>query len=184
MSFKHKITALISIMLMLVIILSMIFIFNRSSDILKVEAEKYMEAQLDRANENVSLLLKRIVLETENLSLDQNIKDYFTEDLSQEFTDKYLDNLMDKKNADGLLYMDLFLVNHEGIIVSAAMKDAVGVDVSSRSYFKEAYLKKEAATSDIILSRADKTQIVITLIPTRNSDYEVIGYTGIAIFAT
>lgn len=184
MSFKHKITALISLMLMLVILLSMFFIFSRSSEILKVEAEKYMEAQLDRANENVSLLLKRIVLETENLSLDQNVKDYFMKKRSGEFTDKYLENLMNKKNADGLLYMDLFLVNHDGIIVSAAMKDAVGIDVSSRPYFKSAHLKKITDTSDIILSRADETQIVITLTPTRNSDDEVIGYTGIAIFAT
>ncbi len=36
-----------------------------------------MEAQLDRANENVRLLFNRIVLETEKLSMDHVVQGYF-----------------------------------------------------------------------------------------------------------
>ncbi len=91
---------------------------------------------------------------------------------------------MVQKNIQELLYMDLFLVDHHGKIVSAAMDEAVGIDVTSRQYFKTAVKEGLTDTSDIILSRADQTQIVITLTPTINEDGEVLGYTGIAIFAT
>lgn len=159
-------------------------IYNQSSDILNKEAENFMNAQLDRANENVSLLLKSIVLETEKLSLDQNVNAYFQKTLSQQESDEFLKKLMEKKNEKRPVYMDLFLVNSKGIIVSAAMPEAIGVNVNGRNYFKTAVLKQITNTSDIIFSRADQTQIVITLTPTYNEKKIVTGYTGIALFAT
>lgn len=184
MTIKRKMTILISSMLMLVVLLSIVFIYNESSNILKSEAEKYMEAQLNRANENITLLLNSTVLETEKLSLEPNVINYFSNSFSQEKSDDYLDRLMDEKNENERLYFDLFLVSKEGIIVSAAMKEAVGVDVSSRSYFNRAVKDQSTKTSDIILSRADKTQIVISITPAYNEKKESIGYACVAIYAT
>jgi signal transduction histidine kinase len=184
MTIKRKMTILVSTMLISIVLLSIVFIYNESSEILKNEAETYMAAQLDRANENVTLLFKTIVLETDRLSLEHHVVDYFEGTLSQKASDEYLTDLMAEKNAEELLYFDLFLMNHQGIIVSAAMDSAIGVDVGSREYFKKAVRTKETNTSDIILSRADKTQIVITIAPTYNSEGETIGYTGVAIYAT
>lgn len=184
MSLKKRITFLISLMLILMIIVSINAIYHQSSKILNEEAESRMTAQLDRANENVSLLLKSIVLETEKLSLDSMVKGYFLENVSQVDSDLFLMELMDKKNMDRPVYMDLFLVDHDGMIVSAAMPEAVGIDVNGRNYFQTAVFRQVTNTSDIILSRADQTQIVITLTPTHDEEGEVIGYTGIAIFAT
>lgn len=183
MSLKHKTTMMVGLMLVLMIIVSINAIFHQSSKMLNEESEIMMNAQLDRANENVSLLLKSIVLETENLSLDHNVKAYFQGNFTQEESDVYLENLMAQKNDQRPVYMDLFLVNHDGIIVSAAMPEAVGIDVSGRMYFQRAYFDNITNTSDILLSRADQTQIVITLTPTYNQNNQVIGYTGIAIFA-
>ncbi len=184
MTIKRKMTMLISSMLMLIVLLSIVFIYNESSNLLKVEAEEFMASQLDRANENVALLLKTIVLETEKLSLEDNVSRYFDGTLSQDDSDTYLAALMSEKNEEKLLYFDLFLMDHEGYIVSAAMKEAVGVNVGSRTYFRRAVEEQITNTSDIILSRADKTQIVITIAPTYNNDGETIGYTGVAIYAT
>ncbi len=184
MTLKHKITLMINIMLIIMVVVSIKAIFNQSSNILNDEAETSMNAQLDRANENVTLLLKNIVLETEKLSLNQNVENYFQGDFGQKQSDQFLTDLMELKNKERPVYMDLFLVSKEGTIVSAAMAEAVGIDVSGRSYFKNAVITQATDTSDIILSRADNTQIVITLTPTENGDGEVIGYTGIAIFAT
>lgn len=184
MSLKNKITLMISLILIVMILVSINAIFNQSSAILNDEAEAGMIAQLDRANENVTLLLKNIVLETEKLSLDQRVKDYFAGTLSQEASDRFLTELMERKNEVRPVYMDLFLVDHEGIIVSAAMDEAVGIDVNARQYFMDTVQDRKTHTSDIILSRADNTQIVITLTPTSDNEGQVIGYTGIAIFAT
>ncbi len=184
MSIKHKTTLLVGVMLIVMIIVSINAIFHQSSKILNEESEIMMNAQVDRANENVSLLLKSIVLETEKLSLNHKVKEYFKGTLSQENSDAFLENLMADKNNDRPVYMDLFLVDHEGMIVSAAMPEAVGIDVSGRMYFQRALFDKKTNTSDILLSRADQTQIVITLTPTYNEKSQVIGYTGIAIFAT
>jgi len=171
-------------MLMLVVLLSIVFIYNESSNILKDEAEAYMAAQLDRANENVGLLLKTIVLETEKLSLEDTVRAYFKGTLSQEKSDTYLRELMDEKNMEALLYFDLFLMDAQGYIVSAAMDSAVGVNVGSRTYFKRAVVDQVTNTSDVIFSRADKTQIVITITPTRDETGRTIGYTGVAIYGT
>jgi len=184
MSIKHKTTLMVGIMLIIMIIVSINAIFHQSSKILNEESENIMNAQLDRANENVSLLLKSIVLETEKLSLNHNVKDYFNGTFSQNESDMYLETLMAEKNEQGPVYMDLFLVDHDGMIVSAAMPEAVGIDVSGRMYFQRALFDEVTNTSDILLSRADQTQIVITLTPTYSEDNQVIGYTGIAIFAT
>lgn len=184
MSLKRKITLLISFMLILMILVSIKAVYMQSSRILNEDAETRMISQLSRANENVSLLFKSIVLETEKLSFDQYVKDYFNGTLSEASCDAYLTTLMAEMNHERPVYMDLFLVDHQGIIVSAAMAEAIGVDVNSRHYFQSAVAHKETNTSDIILSRADQTQIVITLTPTYGLDGEVLGYTGIAIFAT
>ena len=184
MSLKRKITFLISMMLIIMILISIKAIYTQSSKILNEEAEIRMTAQLSRANENVSLLFKSIVLETEKLSLDRHVKDYFTGAITGAESDAYLTQLMEDMNHVRPVYMDLFLVDHNGIIVTAAMAEAVGVDVNGRQYYKHAVEMKEINTSDIILSRADQTQIVITLTPTYGNDGEVLGYTGIAIFAT
>ena len=184
MSLKKKITFYTSMMLIGIILVSIVFIYNGSNKILQMEAERYIEAQLDRANENINLLLNNIVLETEKLSYDHKIRGFFNKENEANELNAYLSNLMEEKNSKKPLYMDLFLVNFDGIIVSAAMEDAIGVDVSNRTYFKDTVKNKVSNTSDIILSRADNTQIVITLTPTINEDNEVIGYTGIAIFAT
>ncbi len=184
MTIKQKMTLIISSMLMLMVLISIIFIYNESSNILREEADKYMGAQLDRANENISLLLKSVVLETEKLSMDDNVSGYFLGTHSQEKSDDYLDDMMAEKNEDDLLYFDLFLMDVDGIIVSAAMEEAVGIDVSSRAYFQRAIGGIGTNTSDIILSRADKTQIVITISPVYQSDGHVLGYVGIAIYAT
>lgn len=184
MTIKRKMTLLISTMLMLIVLISIVFIYNESSNILETEAEKYMAAQLDRANENISLLLKTVVLETEKLSLDKKVIDYFDDTYEQELSDAYLTEMMREKNEKKLLYFDLFLMDHEGDIVSAAMEEAVGIDVSSRQYFKRAVDYQATNTSDIILSRADKTQIVITISPVYDENDQVLGYVGIAIYAT
>jgi len=184
MTIRRKMTMLISSMLTLIVLLSIVFIYSESSKILQSEAEKYMAAQLDRANENVALLLKTVVLETEKLSLEENVLAYFTHDLSQTASDDFLTDLMATKNAEDPLYFDLFLMSHDGIIVSAAMGEAVGVDISSRTYFKRAVKDQITNTSDIILSRADNTQIVITISPVQTSRGETVGYAGVAIYAT
>ncbi|MBN2899563.1 MAG: sensor histidine kinase [Clostridia bacterium] len=184
MTIKRKMTLIVSMMLMMIVLLSIVFIYNKSSEILVEEAEDYMAAQLDRANENVALLLKTIVLETERLSLEDKVVNYFNGSFSQVDSDRYLTDLMALKNEEELLYFDLFLMNHDGIIVSAAMAEAVGVDVGSRAYFQKALREGVTNTSDIILSRADNTQIVITIAPTYDGAGRTVGYTGVAIYAT
>lgn len=184
MTIKRKMILLISSILMFIVLLSIVFIYNESSNILKDEAEKYMAAQLDRANENIGLLLKTIVLETEKLSAEDQVVGYFNGRLAQTLSDTYLTDLMAEKNRVQPLYFDLFLMDHDGIIVSAAMAEAIGVDVGSRIYFQKALNEGLTNTSDIILSRADKTQIVITISPVENPEGVTIGYAGMAIYAT
>lgn len=183
MTIKKKMIILISSMLMVVVLMSIVFIYYESSKILKNESEHYIESQLDRAFENINFLLKTITLETEKLSLDNKVIACLSGDNSIDETNYYLKSLLSEKNEKDQFYFDLFLINNDGIIISSAMDEALGLNVNNRMYFRKAKEQKMTNTSDVIYSRADKTQIVITIGPTYNNKNEIVGYTGVAIYA-
>ncbi|WP_240841705.1 sensor histidine kinase [Acidaminobacter sp. JC074] len=181
MTIKERMIIIISVVFSIVILISTSMFYRQSSEIMNRDAEIRMQEQLERAKENVSLLLSNIILETEKLSYDAYVIDYFNGEKTQDEMDTYLDHLMLEKNKERPFYMDLFLMSKEGYIVSAAVDSAIGiVDGNKRWYFKNAVETGQTSTSDVISSQATFTQIVINMTPVIE-DERVLGYFGLAI---
>lgn len=184
MTVKTRMAFLIGMIFSVVILVTTAIFYKQSSEILNRDAEIRMAEQLDRAKENVSLLLSNIILETEKLSYDRQILDFFDGVTSVEEMNAYFDALMYEKNESRPVYMDLFLMSKEGEIVSAAVDSAIGnVDGNKRWYFKNAKKTGQTSTSDVITSQATSTQIVITMTPISLNN-EIVGYFGLAIHAS
>lgn len=184
MTRKTRMAFFISFVFSVIILMATSMIFKQSSEILNRDAENRMVEQLERAEENISLLLDNIVLDTEKLSRNQTVIDYFNKQVTDEEMNMYLESLMIEKNEKRPVYMDLFLMNSEGAIVSAVVKDAIGtVDGKKRWYFINTVETGVTSTSDVLSSQANQVQIVITLTPIVDNN-QVKGYFGLAIYAS
>ncbi|MBB6217293.1 signal transduction histidine kinase [Anaerosolibacter carboniphilus] len=183
MSLKRRITLTICSMIILLLTLISYIIYNKSASIINKDAEAYMESQLDRAQENIDLLIKINQLETEKLSLDLNVKSFLDHKMSVRALNNHLTAMMQEKNNSSNYYMDLFIINKEGHIVATTMPSAMDLDLSTRKYFQEAKDFKKTVTSDILTAKSDGSLIIITVSPIINDAKQVIAYAGTAIYA-
>ncbi|SCY61244.1 ATP-binding protein [Alkaliphilus peptidifermentans] len=183
MSLKRRITLTICSIIIFILIIMSYIIYNKSATIINHDAENLMKAQLDRAQENIDLLIKITQLETEKLALDLKVKSFLEGKVDAETLNKYLTILMNEKNNINNIYMDLFILNEEGRIVSSTMAEAMNLDLSTREYFQESQTLKKTVTSDILIAKSDGTMIIITVSPIMNSSNQVLSYAGIAIYA-
>lgn len=184
MTRKTRMALLISFIFSIIILMATSMIYKQSSEILNRDAENRMVEQLERAEENISLLLDNIVLDTEKLSRNQMVIDFFNDQVTVTEMNDYLDKLMSEKNEKRPVYMDLFLMNSEGAILSAVVKDAIGtVDGKKRWYFINTLETGVTSTSDVLSSQANQVQIVITLTPIVDNN-QIKGYFGLAIYAS
>ncbi|WP_432405268.1 sensor histidine kinase [Wukongibacter sp. M2B1] len=183
MSLRRRITLTIcSIIILLMVLLSGI-IYTRSANILNKEAERYMLSQLDRASENIDLLIEINRLETEALSLNEKVMAFLHNRMNTNEMNSFLVNEMGERNLKGNYYKDLFILNKEGRIIATCMPEAVDLDLSTREYFIESRESKSTIVSDILVARSDGSLIVITVSPIISISEKVLGYAGIAMKA-
>jgi len=183
MSLRRRITLTIcSIIILLMVLLSGI-IYTRSANILNKEAERYMLSQLDRASENIDLLIEINRLETEALALNEKVMAFLHNKMNTDKMNNFLVNEMSEKNLKGNYYKDLFILNNEGKIIATCMPEAVDLDLSTRGYFIKSKESKETVVSDILVARSDGSLIVITVSPIVNIKEKILGYAGIAMKA-
>jgi signal transduction histidine kinase len=95
----------------------------------------------------------------------------------------HLITMMQQKNNSSNYYMDLFILNKAGHVVSTTMPSAMNLDLSIRKYFQEAKKSKKTVTSDILTAKSDGSLIIITVSPILDASNEVIAYAGTAIYA-
>lgn len=183
MSLKRRITLTICSIIVLLLALVSYIIYNKSASIINRDAEAYMESQLDRAQENIDLLIQVNQLETEKLSLDPKVKRFLDHEMSAVSLNNHLITMMKKKNNSTNYYMDLFILNKAGHIVSTTMPSAMNLDLSIRKYFQEARKSKTTVTSDILTAKSDGSLIIITVSPILDASNQVIAYAGTAIYA-
>ncbi|MBS3994478.1 MAG: hypothetical protein KGZ33_01685 [Alkaliphilus sp.] len=163
MSLKKRITLTICSIIIFLIILTSYTIYNRSASIINQDAEILMESQLDRAQENIDLLIKITQLETEKLALDLKVRSFLEKRISARTLDHHLTEAMKSKNKTENHYMDLFILNKNGLVVSTTMNEAMNLDLSVRDYFKESNASKKTVTSDILIAKSDGSLIIITV---------------------
>ncbi|MFZ5967373.1 MAG: ATP-binding protein [Bacillota bacterium] len=183
MSLKRRITLTICSIIILLIILISYIIYIKSASIINRDAEAYMESQLDRARENIDLLIEITQLETEKLALDLKVKSFLEHKTSTSSLNRYLVKVMKDKNAMSNHYMDLFILNKDGYIVATTMPEAMDLDLSTRQYFQESKKSNKTVTSDILIARSDGSLIVITVSPIFDVSNHVLAYAGTAIYA-
>ncbi|MGM0378614.1 MAG: ATP-binding protein [Bacillota bacterium] len=181
MKIKNKIVISIGLFTSVLIIFIIYFVYNDSMRLLKENQEEIMDIQLKRASENIDYLIKLNEKETEKLSENYKIKQFFKGKVSNIELNKYLIDLMKDKNKNSY-YKDFFLLNKNGKMESTTMKSAKDLDLSSRRYFKICKNSKKTVTSDILIAKSDQELILISLSPIFK-DNKLIGFSGIAIKA-
>ncbi len=183
MSLKKKITLMIGLIIIIFLVIISVFIYSISARVLNNEAEEYMEVQLLRAQERIDLLVESIQQETELLARDAQVAKFLNSEIEMENLNDYLSNKMDELNNERNYYMDLFIIDTKGFIMSTTMKEAIDLDLSDRDYIKKSIETKKLVTSDILHAKSDGSMIVNTVYPIRNENGEIIALSGIAIKA-
>ncbi|MFT9493974.1 ATP-binding protein [Anaerosolibacter sp.] len=183
MSLKRRITLTICSIIILLLALISYIIYTKSASIINKDAEAYMESQLDRAQENIDLLIQIHQLETEKLALDLSVRRFLDHQIDARALNDYLTTTMQEKNKFNNYYMDLFIINKAGHIVSTTMPSAMNLDLSTRKYFREAKKFNKTVTSDILTARSDGSLIVIIVSPIIDNTNRVIAYAGTSIYA-
>lgn len=182
-NFKTRITFTICFLIVIVTISLGTLIYIKSAAILNKEAERYMISQLNRAQENIDLLLEINKLETRELALSEEVKLFLLGKVSTKDINNYLIGIQRQKNKADNAYMDHFILNTKGYIVATCLPYAMNLDLSTREYFLESKRTGKTVTSDFLISRSDKSYIVITVSPIKDDNGNVLGYAGISIFA-
>lgn len=183
MSLRTRLALTLCALIVLLISSMSYFLYHRSAAVLNQEATDYMAAQLERAKENIDLLLEITRLETVNLSRDQRVRSFLEGRVDTASMNRYLRNLMAARNQSEKRYMDFFILNLEGRITTATRPDFLNLDLYTREYYQESLRTGETVTSDILVSRSDGSLIIITVSPIYSPDGALLAHAGIAIYA-
>jgi signal transduction histidine kinase len=142
-----------------------------------------MSAQLERAKENIDLLLEITQLETRNLAGDLTVRAFLEGRLSQEEASGYLKALKTAQTDAPKHYMDMFILDLTGHIAAATDPSFIQLDLSTRDYYQKSLQTGDTVTSDILIGRADDSLIVITVSPIYNEEGQLLAHAGVAIYA-
>ena len=87
-------------------------------------------------------------------------------------------NILLKKLVDIYeVYLDLFVLDTEGIIVAAGVHhEFIGQNMGNKVWFKDAKSANTISVSDLYLSNIDKSHTVAYTCPIRNDEGRVLGY--------
>jgi signal transduction histidine kinase len=183
MSLKRRLTLTLCTLILLLLLSVSYMIYDKSAAIINQDTKEYMTSQLERAKENIDLLLAVTRLETENLTGDLMVRRFVDGALPPEALSAYLTETMARRNANDRHYMDLFILDLTGHIVATAMEDAQGLDLSTRDYYLESVATEQTVTSDILVARSDASLIIITVSPIRDDAGNVVAHAGVSIYA-
>lgn len=183
MRIRTKITLIVCSLIVVLMASLGIVIFMMSASIIDKDSETLMITQLDRVQENIDLLLRIIGLETDALSLDKRVETFLKGQLEVREMNRYLTEMMRRKNEREDYYMDLFIINTEGRIIASCMESAMNLDLSQREYFKKSVGTQETVTSDILVAKSNGQMIVNTVTPVRDLKGRVLGYAATAVYA-
>lgn len=183
MSLKKKITLMIGMIIIIFLVIISVFIYSISARVLNDEAEEYMEVQLLRAQEKIDLLVESIQQETELLAYDMEVEKFLKGETDMSTLNSHLSKKMEILNDERNYYMDLFIINTKGFILSTTMDEAINLDLSERDYIKKSIETGELVTSDILHAKSDGSMIVNTVYPITDANGKIIALSGIAIKA-
>lgn len=183
MKLRTRITLIICTMIVILMVSLGTMLYFKSVSIINKDSETLMVSQLDRVQENIDLLVNMNKLETNELALDKKVESFLSGNVGLPDINKYLLNLMNKKNKVYNYYMDFFIIDKSGHIIASCIPSAINVDLSSRDYFIQSSRTKSIVTSDILVGKANGQLIVNTASPIINLKGELLGYAGTSIYA-
>ncbi|WP_179632205.1 sensor histidine kinase [Clostridium peptidivorans] len=183
MKLRTRITLIICTMIVILMASLGTLLYLKSVSIINKDSETLMVSQLDRVQENIDLLVNMNKLETNELSLDKKVEAFLSGKVELADINKYLLNLMNKKNKIYDYYMDFFILNKSGHIIASCMPSAINIDLSSRDYFIQSAETRSVVTSDILVGKVNSQLIVNTVSPIVNLNGELLGYAGTSIYA-
>lgn len=168
----------------LIILMTAAVIYEQSAAIIRQGVQQTMDVQLERAAENINLLIELNRAETEVLAADATVQAFYGGRVGKAYTDRYLIRIMDEKNKARNVYKDLFVTDRNGMILATTMDAAENLDLSGRDYLERSKYTGETVTSDILVARSDGDSIIITVTPILDKNRWPIGYAGIALKAS
>lgn len=183
MKLRTRITLIICTMIVILMVSLGTLLYLKSVSIIDKDSETLMVSQLDRVQENIDLLVNMNKLETKELSLDKKVEAFLLGKVELSNMNKYLLNLMDKKNKTYDYYMDFFILDKSGHIIASCIPSAINIDLSSRDYFIQSSKTNSVVTSDILVGKVNGQLIVNTVSPIVSLNGELLGYAGTSIYA-
>ncbi|SCZ77951.1 sensor histidine kinase [Acidaminobacter hydrogenoformans] len=183
MSLRRRLALVLCALILFLTVSVSYLLYRRSAGIINQDASDYMSAQLERAKENIDLLLEITQLETKNLAGDLTVRRFLEGGLSQEEASAYLKALKTAQTDAPKHYMDMFILDLTGHITAATDPSFIQLDLSTRDYYQKSLRTGETVTSDILIGRADDSLIVITVSPIYNEEGALLAHAGIAIYA-
>lgn len=188
MSIKKKIPFLIAIIVIVLMVVTTIFIGNRSSSIIGNKTNTEIQQICDRSAETVSSIIEKEKLAVRIYSEKNVVRNLLkinkdapnSEDFSKQQQDMNLalqDYVKETKNLE-----HVFLVDTKGNIIADSDKDYLGKNLNDRSYNKPS-LEGKGSISEVIMSKVTNNPIVVFTNPVKLNN-EILGYVGTAVYGS
>ncbi|MFC5448590.1 methyl-accepting chemotaxis protein [Paenibacillus aestuarii] len=185
LSLRVKLPMLISLLVIVALTGSSIFVYMFGSDMLNKKSKDEMNANADRIGENLLSIVQLEQQSTYQVSVHSTFKDLLNLRNGGSLADpdffsaknemQSKANALLKKsieNAAGV--QSLTLIDAKGTIVASSNPDSVNTDRSDREYFKEA-MQGHFFVSDALISKSTNSLIVVFAEPVLDDGGKVIG---------
>ncbi len=188
MSIKKKIPLLIAIIITVLMIVTTVFIDNRSSKIIQNNTDSEIGEISERAAETISATVekeklgvrvfseKNVVRNLLKVNKDSHGSDDFNKQ-QQDMNSTLQAYVKETKNLE-----HIFLVDTQGNIISDSDKNYIGKNLNDRSYNKPS-LEGKGSVSEVVLSKVTNNPIVVFTNPVKLND-EILGYVGTAVYGS
>ncbi|MBC2582313.1 methyl-accepting chemotaxis protein [Clostridium sp. DJ247] len=186
MSIKKKIPILISILLTLSVLITGLFAYFQSSDIVLKESRESIVSVNKSSMETMSALIEKEQAQARTISNNKLAYELLKKGQENSNSDEYkqlvsqnnqwLANYVKNTN----YYEHSFIVDTNGAIISDSDEKNIGIDASQRQYTKDA-LSGVEAISEVLLSKATEKQIVVFASPILDNN-TVIGYAATSVY--
>jgi methyl-accepting chemotaxis protein len=186
MSIKKKIPLLIAIIITVLMVVTTIFIDNRSSNIIQSNTDSEIQEISGRAAETISATIekeklgvrvfseKNVVRNLLKINKDAPGSDDFNKQ-QQDMNSTLQDYVKETKNLE-----HIFLVDTQGNIIADSDKNYISKNLNDRSYNKPS-LEGKSSVSEVLLSKLTNNPIVVFTNPVKLNN-EILGYVGTAVY--
>ena len=183
MKIRAKFTFMMIILLNVAIVITGVFTYFKSTDIISNLTENSALELIKSQNEIISELIEKEILLLGALSADKNVLDLLADPKSPSKVDQ-VNNLIIKYTNGKTNLLGVFINDLNGISLATNNVSEVGMDLSDRNYHKKTISSQAPVISETLISKFQGIPIFVATRPIFDpSDGKLLGYVASAIRA-